>query len=421
VAALLTVQTIGSAAARRAALAAQGFTDLRPAGPVTRRHLLRVLGRIRLLQLDSVNVLARAHYLPVFSRLGPYPKELLDGAAWAPTVRRPRLLVEYWAHEASLVPVPDWPLLHSGAKKPGWWQGYAGLVARAPELVSAVLDAVRERGPISAGTLERELGSGARRGPGSWWNRTDTKRICEWLFGIGELTTGTRRGFERLYDLPERVLPAEVLGRRVGAEEGARELIARAGAALGVATEPDLRDYYRLRPERSRQAVAELVEAGELEPVLVDGWPAPAYRHHDARMPARIIGSALLCPFDPLIWDRARTERLFGFRYRIEIYVPAHRRSHGYYVFPFLLDGELVARVDLKADRAAGVLQVPGAFAEPGIVDNSRVVAELAATLREMAEWLELDKIVVGQRGDLAAALDAVTRSGHASIRRVPW
>ncbi len=416
----VTVQTIGSAAARRTALAAQGFADPRPAGPVTRRHLLRVLGRTRLLQLDSVTVLARAHYLPVFSRLGPYPRELLDGAAWAHTARRPRFLVEYWAHEASLVPVQDWPLLHSGAKKPGWWQGYGGLAARAPELVSAVLDAVRERGPISAGTLERELGGGGRGGPGSWWNRTDTKRICEWLFGIGELTTGTRRGFERLYDLPERVLPAEVLGRRVGAEQGARELIARAAAALGVATEPDLRDYNRLRPERSRQAVAELVEAGKLEPVLVRGWPAPAYRHRDARTPARITGAALLCPFDPLIWDRARTERLFGFRYRIEIYVPEHRRSHGYYVFPFLLDGELVARVDLKADRAAGVLRVPGAFAEPGIADRERVVSELAGALREMAEWLELDGIAVGQRGDLVTALGAATRSGHGSIRMVP-
>ncbi|MGH3837452.1 MAG: winged helix-turn-helix domain-containing protein [Pseudonocardiaceae bacterium] len=419
-AASVTVQTIGPAAARRTALAAQGFADLRPTGPVTRRHLLRVLGRIRLLQLDSVNVLSRAHYLPVFSRLGPYPKELLDGAAWAHTVRRPRLLVEYWAHEASLVPVPDWPLLHSGAKKPGWWQGYERLAAQAPELVSAVLEAVRERGPVGAGTLERELGDGARRGPGSWWNRTDTKRICEWLFGIGELTTGTRRGFERLYDLPERVLPPEVLGHQVGAEEGARELISRAGAALGVATEADLRDYYRLRPERSRQAVAELVEAGELEPVVVRGWRAPAYRHRDARTPGRITGTALLCPFDPLIWDRARTERLFGFRYRIEIYVPAHRRSHGYYVFPFMLDGELVARVDLKADRAAGVLRVPGAFTEPGIVDTSQVAAELAGALREMAQWLELDGIAMGTRGDLVAALGTATRPGSGSVRRVP-
>jgi uncharacterized protein YcaQ len=415
---ITTVQTIGPAAARRIALAAQGFADPRPTGPVTRRHLLRVLGRIRLLQLDSVNVLARAHYLPVFSRLGPYPKALLDDAAWAPTARRPRLLVEYWAHEASLVPVPDWPLLHSGAKKPGWWHGYGGLAARAPELVSAVLKAVQERGPIGAGTLERELGGGVGPARGSWWNRTDTKRICEWLFGIGELTTGTRRGFERLYDLPERVLPPEVLGRRVGAEEGARELISRAGAALGVATETDLRDYYRLRPERSRQAVAELVEAGELEPVVVRGWRAPAYQHRNARRPWRVTGAALLCPFDPLIWDRARTERLFGFRYRIEIYVPEHRRSHGYYVFPFLLDGELVARVDLKADRAADVLRVPGAFAEPGTADSARVVAELARALREMAQWLELDGITIGQRGDLAASLGTVVRPAG-TVRKV--
>jgi uncharacterized protein YcaQ len=409
-AASVTVQIVGTDAARRTVLAAQGFADPRPAGLVTRRDLLRVLGRVRLLQLDSVTVLARAHYLPVFSRMGPYPKELLDGAAWAHSVRRPRLLVEYWAHEASLVPVRDWPLLRSGAKQPGWWHRYGELAARSPELVSAVLDAVKEYGPVGAGTLERELGGEARAAPGSWWNRTDTKRICEWLFGMGELTTGTRRGFERLYDLTERVLPAEVLARRVDADEGARELTARASAALGVATEPDLRDYYRLRPERSRQAVAELVEAGELEPVMVRGWQAPAYRHRDARTPRLITGAALLCPFDPLIWDRARTERLFGFRYRIEIYVPEHRRSHGYYVFPFLLDGQLVARVDLKADRATGMLRVPGAFAEPGIADTSRVVAELARALREMAGWLELEGIAVGQRGDLVAALGAAIR-----------
>ncbi len=395
---------MGPAAARRTVLAAQGFADPRPAGPVTRRHLLRVLGRIRLLQLDSVTVLARAHYLPVLSRLGPYPRELLDGAAWEHTARRPRLLVEYWAHEASLVPVEDWPLLHSGAKKPGWWHRYGALAAEAPELVTAVLDAVKERGPIGAGTLEQELGGGARRRPGSWWNRTDTKRICEWLFGIGELSTGTRRGFERLYDLPERVLPSEVLARRVDARQGARELISRAATALGVATEPDLRDYYRLRPERSRQAVAELVEDGELEPVVVRGWPAPAYRHRGAATPRRITGAALLCPFDPLIWNRARTERLFGFRYRVEIYVPEAQRSYGYYVFPFLLDGELVARVDLKADRAAGLLRVQGAFAEPG-VDTARVVAQLAGTVREMAGWLKLDGITVGERGDLVGAL----------------
>ncbi len=418
----MTVEIVGQDSARRTALAAQGFADPRPTGAVTRRHLVRVLGRIRLLQLDSVTVLARAHYLPMFSRLGPYPRDLLDDAAWDHPMRRPRLLVECWAHEASLVPVGDWPLLHSGAKDPGWWQRYGELAARAPELVMAVLDAVKERGPISAGALERELGAGVRAAPGSWWNRSDTKRICEWLFGRGELVAGTRRGFERLYDLPERVLPADVRARRVDAEQGARELIARASAALGVATEADLRDYYRLRPERSRKAVTQLVEAGELQPVMVRGWRAPAYRHRDARTPRRITGAALLCPFDPLIWDRARTERLFGFRYRIEIYVPEHRRSHGYYVFPFLLDGELVARVDLKADRSAGLLRVPGAFAEPGAANTARVVVELARALREMAEWLELDGIATGQRGDLAEVLGSATRRPTRSrpVRMVP-
>ncbi|HEY3693116.1 MAG TPA: crosslink repair DNA glycosylase YcaQ family protein [Pseudonocardiaceae bacterium] len=418
-AASVTVEIVGQDSARRIALAAQGFADARPTGTVTRRHLVRMLRRIRLLQLDSVTVLARAHYLPMFSRLGPYPRELLDDAAWGYPIRRPRLLVECWAHEASLVPVRDWPLLHSGAKKPGWWQRYGELAQRAPELVSAVLGAVKEQGPVGAGTLERELGAGIRAVPGSWWNRTDTKRICEWLFGMGQLVAGTRRGFERLYDLPERVLPAEVLGRRVDPEQGARELVTRASSALGIATEADLRDYYRLRPERSRKAVTELVEAGELQPVMVSGWRAPAYRHRDARTPRRITGAALLCPFDPLIWDRARTERLFGFRYRIEIYVPEHRRSHGYYVFPFLLDGELVARVDLKADRSAGLLRVPGAFAEPGIADTSRVVTELAGALKEMAQWLELDGIAAGQRGDLVAALGSATRR-RVPVRMVP-
>src|ERR1700712_433227 len=418
-AASVTVEVVGQDSARRIALAAQGFADARPTGAVTRRHLVRVLRRIRLLQLDSVTVLARAHYLPMFSRLGPYPRELLDDAAWGYPIRRPRLLVECWAHEASLVPVGDWPLLYSGAKKPGWWQRYGELAQRAPELVSAVLGAVKEQGPVGAGTLERELSAGIRAVPGSWWNRTDTKRICEWLFGMGQLVAGTRRGFERLYDLPERVLPAEVLGRRVDPEQGARELVTRASSALGVATEADLRDYYRLRPERSRKAVTELVEAGELQPVMVSGWRAPAYRHRDARTPRRITGAALLCPFDPLIWDRARTERLFGFRYRIEISVPEHRRSHGYYVFPFLLDGEMVARVDLKADRSAGLLRVPGAFAEPGIADTSRVVTELAGALKEMAQWLELDGIAAGQRGDLVAALGSATRR-RVPVRMVP-
>jgi uncharacterized protein len=403
---------LGPPAARRAVLAAQGFGAARPSGPVTRRHLVRTLDRIRLLQLDSVNVAVRAHYMPLFSRLGRYQRALVDDAAWAHTALRPRLLVEYWAHEASLLPVADWPLLRSKAKREGWWRHYAVLVDSRPGLVDDVLAAVKELGPVGAGELETTLGGPAeRRPPGaSWWERSEVKRICEYLFGIGALTTGTRRHFQRLYDLPERVLPPDVLAAPAPAEdEAARALTRRAAAALGVATEPDLRDYYRIGPEPSRRAVGELVEAGELEPVEVRGWRQPAYRVPGTPVPRRVSGRALLCPFDPLIWERARTERVFGFRYRIEIYVPEPKREYGYYVFPFLLDGELVARVDVKADRRAGVLRVPGAFAEPG-VDVIRVAAELAAELREMADWLELDGVVVGERGDLASLLASAVR-----------
>lgn len=398
------VRTMSLPVARRTALAAQGFTDPRPSSAPTRRHLRRVLSRTKLLQLDSVNVAMRAHYAPLLARLGPYDPALVDDAAWRDTVRRPRLLVEAWAHEASLIPVADWPLLMSGAKRPGWWRGYARLAEESPGLVDDVLAVVKELGPVGAGTVEKELTGGERRTPGAWWERSDVKKICEWLFGTGELTTGTRRGFERCYDLTERVLPADVRQRRVDPEEAARELVASSAEALGVATESDLRDYYRLGPPETRAAVADLVEAGTLEPVRVEEWRQQAYRHTAATAPRRVTGSALLCPFDPLIWERDRTERLFGFRYRIEIYVPARRREYGYYVFPFLCDGELVGRVDLKADRRTSVLRVPGAFAEPD-VDRVRVAAELAHRLRETADWLELDGVDVGDRGDLADAL----------------
>jgi uncharacterized protein YcaQ len=407
-----TVDVIGPAAARRAALAAQGFADARPAGGLTRRHLARLLARIRLLQLDSVNIAVRAHYMPVFSRLGPYDPALVDDAAWTHAARRPRMLVEYWAHEASLLPVDDWPFLLSGAKRAGWWRNYESLATREPQLVDDLLAAVKELGPVGAGTLEAALGGGSTPRPkgATWWARSDIKRICEWLFGVGQLTTGARVHFQRLYDLPERVLPPEVLARHpADPDVSARALVLRAAGALGVATEPDLRDYYRLGPARCQQAVAELVEAGALESVMVRGWRHPAYRLPGARMPRRVAARALLSPFDPLIWERERTARIFGFRYRVEIYVPEPQREYGYYVFPFLLDDALVARVDLKADRAAGVLRVLGAFAEPGI-GVPRVVAELAAALREMAAWQELDDVVVGERGDLAAELAAALR-----------
>ncbi|MBE1502560.1 uncharacterized protein YcaQ [Amycolatopsis lexingtonensis] len=404
------MQTISVSTARKTFLAAQGFTDPRPSGEPSRRHLKRVLSRVQLLQLDSVNVAVRAHYMPVFSRLGAYEPALLDAAAWAHSARQPRLLVETWAHEASLLPIEDWPLIRSGAKRDGWWKHYGPLIEKSPGLVDEILSVVKELGPIGAGGIEREVEADAqRRGPGSWWERSEVKRVCEYLFGIGQLTTGTRRSFERLYDLTERVVPPDILARTVSAEEGARGLIERSARALGVATETDLRDYYRLGPAPARQAVAELVESGVLEPVSVRGWKPVAYRHAEARTPRSVTGRALLCPFDPLIWERARTERLFGFHYRIEIYVPEPKRVYGYYVFPFLLDGELVARVDLKSDRAVGVLRVHGAFAEEG-ADVARVLPELAGELGHMAEWLGLSGVAVGTRGDLAKPLAKLVR-----------
>ncbi|ASU78201.1 winged helix-turn-helix domain-containing protein [Actinopolyspora erythraea] len=403
------MRKISIAVARRIALAAQGFADAPVSGAPDRRQLRRVLNRTNLLQLDSVNVAVRAHYVPVFSRIGGYDRSLLDEAAWTPDSRRPRLLVEYWAHEASLIPLSDWPLLrwrmraYADTSRPR----YRRLAERAPGLIDEVRTAVKENGPISAAELERGIG-GTKTGSGTWWNRSDTKHACELLFAAGELTTATRRGFERHYELVERVLPPEVLGQDPPEDEAVRALVLRAARAFGIATEPDLRDYYRLPPARSRAAVEELVAEGELRPVAVEGWAERAYVVRGAWAPRSVGARALLCPFDPLVWFRPRTERLFGFRYRIEIYVPAERRQYGYYVFPFLLDDRLVARVDLKADRRAGVLRVPGAFAEPD-VDRNRVASELGVALREMADWLGLEDVVVGEHGDLAPKLRPVS------------
>jgi uncharacterized protein YcaQ len=397
--------------ARRISLAAQGFAESRPTSTPTRRHLAKVLSRTQLLQLDSVNVAVRAHYMPLFSRIGAYPMDLLDEAAWSDSARRPRMLVEYWAHVASLIPVEDWPLLRRRMRDYAeGGGGYFGDVRAQSALLADVLAVVRRLGPLGAGAIEDELGGGDGSRPrGGWWNRSAVKRACEYLFATGELTTGTRRGFERRYDLTERVLPADVFDRVVPDDEAHRELTLRAATAFGVATEPDLRDYYRLAPDASRRAVAELVEEGTLAPVDVAGWRLPGYRHVAAKVPRAVAARALLCPFDPLVWRRERTERLFDFHYRIEIYVPEPKRVHGYYVFPFLLDDRLVARVDIKADRAAGVLRVPGAFAEPG-VDVGRVVVELAEELGTMASWLGLSGVEVGGKGDLAQPLSVVCR-----------
>ncbi|HUH68697.1 MAG TPA: crosslink repair DNA glycosylase YcaQ family protein [Mycobacterium sp.] len=403
------MRTLTAAQARRVAVAAQGFAESKPAGPVTRAHLKRLISRIQVLQLDSVSVAVRAHYAPVFSRLGPYDREVLDRAAWDHSARSPRLLVEYWAHEAALMAVDDWPLLRWRMRqyRHGRWGTH--IVKANPRLAEDIVAAVAELGPCTAGQIEAQVAAEPRRARGPWWNRSDTKWVAEALFASGVLTTATRVGFARHYDLVERVLPPSVLAREVDDDEAVRELTLRAAAALGVGTEADIRDYFRLSAQQVKPAIAELLAAGAIERVDVDGWSAPAYLRAGRTVPRRDRGTALLSPFDPLIFFRPRVERLFGFHYRIEIYTPATKRRYGYYVWPLLLDGQLVARVDLKADRASNTLRVMGAFGEPG-VPRPRVAAALAGELESMALWLGLGGFSVSGRGDLAGELGTAAK-----------
>ncbi|WP_424049162.1 winged helix-turn-helix domain-containing protein [Mycobacterium sp.] len=398
------MSTLSVAQARRIAVAAQGFSEPRPGGPITRAHLRRLISRIQVLQLDSVSVAVRAHYAPVFSRLGPYGRDVLDRAAWSHTARSPRLLVEYWAHEAALMAVDDWPLLRWRMRqyRHGRWGSH--IVKANPRMADDIVAAIAELGPSTAGQIENHLAAAPRRAKGAWWNRSDTKWVAEALFASGRLTTATRVGFARHYDLTERVLPADVLAREVDEDDAVRELTLRAATALGVATEADIRDYFRLAVGQVKPAIVKLLADGQLERVEVEGWLVPAYLPAGQTIPRRNRGTALLCPFDPLIFFRPRVERLFGFHYRIEIYTPAAQRRYGYYVWPFLLDGELVGRVDLKADRSADVLHVVGAFVEPDRT-TSRVAEALAGELETMAGWLGLGGVKVGGRGDLAGAL----------------
>jgi len=394
--------TLSLAQARRIALAAQGFAERRPQGRVDARHVARVLDRIGLLQIDSVNVLVRSHYLPLFSRLGPYDTALLDRLAWGGRRRR---LFEYWGHEASLIPVALHPLFRwrmERARQGECWGSLSRFAAQRRAYVDRVLAEVAARGPLGAS----EVGE-AGRAQGSWWGWSDGKHALEWLFWAGLVTTARRRVFERLYDLPERVLPPEVAAAPTPAEADAqRALVRLAARAMGVASEAELRDYFRLPLADCRARVAELVEAGALVPVAVEGLPQTAYLDAAARWPRRIEARALLSPFDSLVWMRSRTERLFGFRYRIALYTPRHKRTHGYYVLPFLLGDRLVARVDLKADRACCTLRVPSAHVEDGI-DPAAVAPALAAELRLMARWLGLEEVAAARRGDLAGPLQA--------------
>ncbi len=388
--------------ARRIALAAQGFADPRPAGPVGIRRLRRTAEGLGVVQIDSVNVLSRSHYLPFFSRLGPYERTDLDVICG----RRAELF-EYWAHEASFLPVRLHPFLRwrMAAAEQEAWGTMVRVQRERPDYVAALLRRVRDEGPIKASQLAEVRPDR----PGSMWNWHEGKAALEYLFFTGALTTrGRTTAFERVYDLPERVLPAAVVAAPTPERsEAIRELVRTAARALGVATERDLRDYFRLSPADARTAIAELAESGELEPVEVAGWNAPAWLDPAARRPRWIRARALLSPFDSLVWERPRVERIFGFRYRLEIYTPAAKRVHGYYVLPFLLGDRLVARVDLKADRQTGLLRVQAAHAEAG-VDPWEVSAALVEELRLMAGWMALDDVVVAPRGDLAGPLGSI-------------
>src|SRR5262249_32484741 len=358
--------------------------------------------------LDSVNVLCRSHYLPVFARLGPYPRDALDRFAWGPGPGR--RLFEYWGHMASLLPWRLQPFLRwrMARARDEVWPGIVRSAEQRPGLVDEVRRLVAEQGPIVAGSIEVERPA---KVPGEMWNWHDGKVALEWLFAAGEVSCATRVNFERSYDLTERVVPPGVLAAPTPPDDEAhRELIRIAARAHGVATERDLRDYFRHKPRFSKPAVADLGDAGELLPVGVQGWSEPAYLWHEARLARRVRARALLSPFDSLVWERDRTERLFGFRYRIEIYVPAAKRVHGYYVLPFLLGDRLVARLDLKADRQSGVRGVQAACGEPG-PEAGEVADELATALTELAAWLGLSGVAVLPRGDLAGKLAVAMQS----------
>ena len=380
--------------ARRIAITAQGFAR-RPVAP-GRERLLATIRQIGLLQLDSVNVLIRSHYLPLYSRLGPYSRKALDGLSQG----KRRALFEYWGHEASLIPLEFHPLFRWRMEKAEKWPGMTSLAREKPDYVAAVLKEVAERGPLRTS----ELSTGAKS-LGGWWGWGDGKRALEYLFLSGRVTAAERRGFERIYDVTERVLSSHILGATVPSIDDAhRKLLEIAARAHGVATEMDLRDYFRLPVAETKARLAELVEARTLLPVRVEGWKQQAYLHAGAKLPRSVSAQALLSPFDSLIWMRQRTERLFDFHYRLAFYTPKTKRAHGYYVMPFLLGDRLVARVDLKADRPAARLLVQSLHLEPYAPADTR--AQLGAELDDMARWLGLERVI------FAGTDEASIRSG---------
>ena len=395
-------ESLSAAQARRITLAAQGFTTPRPQARITRRHLRKVFERLGLIQIDSVNVLVRSHYLPLFSRLGPYDRSLLDRFVYGD-----HEAFEYWGHEASVIQSDLHPLLRWRMAGEHRWSGMRDYAAEKADAHFDALHAlVLERGIASAGDLEA---GATKKGP--WWGWGDTKRSLEHLFFVGRVGAVRRANtFERAYCDPARVVPPEVLDLPTPSRRDSLvALLERSARGHGIGTAKDLGDYFRLPIKEVRPLLEEMADDGVVERVAVEGWKHAAYRHPAATLPRWVRASALVSPFDSVMWERDRVERVFGFTYRIEIYVPKPKRVFGYYVLPFLLGDRFVARVDLKADRSGSRLLVQSTWAEAD-VDHDEVASHLAAELRTMADWLRLDNIVVESRGDLAPALRAAAR-----------
>ena len=394
-------ETISEAQARRIALAAQGLGRPRVAEPGI-RQLNALIGRLRLLQLDSVNVFERSHYLPAFARLGAYDKAQLDKL----TFSRKGPYIEYWAHEAAVIPIDSWPLLrwrmddyrqrmHDDADH--WMHANR-------DMIDWLRAELADKGPLPASAIEHD----ANKRSGPWWGWSDVKVGLEVLFRWGELVSGGRTRFERTYALPEQVLPRDVIETEVSREDAVRRLLEQSARAHGVGTAKDFADYFRLKSADALPGLRDLEDEGVIVPVTVRGWeqggrPVKAWVHRDASIPRRIEATALLSPFDPVVWERARAERMFGFHYRIEIYTPQPKRVYGYYVLPLLIDDQLVGRVDLKSDRQNGVLRVQASWTEPDAPADTP--ARLAPLLREIAAWQGLERIEVMRRGDLADAV----------------
>ncbi|WP_052065496.1 winged helix-turn-helix domain-containing protein [Thalassospira australica] len=390
--------------ARNLALVGQGF-DRDDSRPVTKRQIMKAIRKTNMLQVDSVNVLTRAHYMPIFSRLGVYDPKLLDDIVWGTS--RDRKLVEYWGHEASMIPIEDYALyrwrMEDARSGKGMWGRIARMQREQPELIDGILERIEKEGALAASDLEQEGPSSAK-----WWGWSDTKTAMEYLFWSGQVTARKRRNsFERVYDLPHRVIGDVAHDPVPNRQDAMCDLICKGIAATGVAAEIDLRKYFRMPTDETKACLARLVEEGRLLRADVEGWKHPGYLCPKVNPRSRAKPTCLMVPFDPVMWERDRVERIFGFNYRIEIYVPAEKRKYGYYVLPFMLNGEFVARVDLKSDRKTGVLLVQSAHLEDGFARGD-VAGPLMDELNRLARFLGLGGVRVMPANDFSKYLGSV-------------